>query len=174
MLADAQALPALAGVGAGKDFAGGAGQHRLGLGRPDRHIVDVGIVQPAGDAGPGLSTVEAPAHAIHLDARPHDVMIRGVNGQGGHPRDAHVGALLGHLNRELLPMLSTVTGAKERRGAGAGEDDVRIRRVEGDLPDVQRVHGGVQSLKARSLIPAAVDPVISASIDNLWLFGMDG
>src|SRR4029077_9086916 len=54
MLADTPTAPALAAVGAGEDLARRAGEHcALAIGN-DRGVVDIGVIEPARDAGPAL------------------------------------------------------------------------------------------------------------------------
>src|SRR5262245_37894449 len=174
VLGHSEALPALARVGAREDLAGRARQHRLGLADADGDVVNVGVFQPARDAAPGLAAIETAADAVDLDARPDDTMVRRVDGERRDPRDSYVLALFGHVDRELLPALSGVARAEERRRPRAGEDRVGIHGVDGDLPDMHRVHRRIETLETHASILTAVDPVVRAGIEDLCLRRMDG
>src|SRR6516165_12200009 len=107
MLADPQALPALATIGTGKDLARRAGEHRFGAVDADGGVVDVGVCD-ASDSSPPFPTVLAAAHAVHLDAGPYQAVVRGVDRQRRHARDPHIRTLFGHLGVELSPRAPTI------------------------------------------------------------------
>ncbi len=174
MLADAQAAPALAAVGAGEDLAGGAGQHGLGPVDTDRRIVDVGIIEAAGDARPGFPAVAAAPYPIDLDARPYGPMVGGIHRQRGHPRDPHIRAFLGHIGVQLVPMSPSVGRPEQRRRPGAGKDDFRVHRIKRDFPHRERVHRRVEPLEALAAVLAAVNPVIGAGEHRARLARVNG
>src|SRR5262249_35163352 len=139
ILADPEALPVLAAVGAREDLARGARKHGFAAVDHDSCVVDVGV-SDAGDPRPGLAAVAAAAHSVDFDARPNRAVIRRMAGQRGTPRDAAIWAFFGHFRRELVPTTAAVARAEEGRRPRASEDDLRIGRIERDLPDVQRIH----------------------------------
>src|SRR5271170_967932 len=173
MLADPEPLPAFTLVGAGKDFARRAGQHRLAVaGRADRHVMDVGIVEPAGDPSPGFAAIEAAPHAVDLDPRPDDMVVGGVDGQRRHPRDSDIRAILDHVDGQLPPLPPAIGRAEQGRGPCAGKDRVWVARIERDLPHIHLVHRRVEMLKAHPAVEALVDAVIGAGEDGTRLARM--
>src|SRR5271156_1506659 len=89
MLAYPQTSPTLTAIRTGKDLARGTGQHRLGAIDADRRVVDIGVVDP-GDPRPAFSAVTAETHAVDFDAGPYHPVVRGIDGQRGHPRNADI------------------------------------------------------------------------------------
>ena len=116
-------LPALAHVGGGIDLAGRAGQHLARVSGGDGHPVNVRM-NAALDVSPGVATVEAAIHAIHLDPGPYRAAVLGVHHQHGHHGRADM-ALLGHLHRQLGPAMATVLGPEE----GGGLDPTKMLSV---------------------------------------------
>src|SRR6516165_941373 len=173
MLADPEALPALATIGAGEDLTRGAGEDGLGAIDADRRIMDIGIVQSTGDARPALSAVRAAPHAIDLDTRPYETMVRRINGQCRNPRDTHIRAFFGHVDPEFFPVPPAVVRSEERRRAGAREDDLRIGRIEGHFPHMKRVHWRIEPLETLPAIFAEVNAVIGAGQDGARPFWMN-
>src|SRR5215469_6091015 len=108
MLADPQTLPALTAIGAREDLPRGAGQHGFGAIVADRRVMDVGIIEPAGDPRPALAAIAAAPYPVDLDPRPHDAVVRRVDAQRRHSRNADVRAFFGHVGAELLPMSPAV------------------------------------------------------------------
>src|SRR5215467_10855659 len=121
MFADIQASPTLPAIGAGKDFARGAGQDRLGAIDADRRIVDVGVSDP-GYPRPGFAAIATAPYPVDFDTGPHHPVIRRIYSQRGDPRDSHVGAFLGHIGAELVPVGSAVDRPKECGRPSPGED----------------------------------------------------
>src|SRR5262249_38608334 len=112
------------------------------------------------------------AHAVHFDAGPDVLVVDRVHQQGGHPGDAHVGALLGHGHGELVPMPAAVRGAEQCRRPGAGEDDVGGDRVDGDTPDGQLIHGRGRPLPVLTPVLTAVDAAVRATVHDTRVAGM--
>src|SRR2546425_624797 len=85
------------------------------LGGPtDGQVMDVRVGDPAGDDLPRIAAVLAVPHTVHFDAGPNVLVVYRVHQQGGHPGDAHIGALLGQCHRQLVPMPATVLGTEQR------------------------------------------------------------
>ena len=99
-------------------------------------------------------------------------MVRRIDGQRRHPRDPHIGTILGDLGLELLPVRAAVGRAVKRRRPGPGKDRVRVCRIDRDAPDVELVHRRFEPLKALPAIGAFVDPVIGAGEEGARLFPM--
>lgn len=167
LLPHLQLLPALTGVGAGEDFARRGGEDRLGLSHTDCDAVDVWVGQPAGNGHPGVPSIQAPAHPIHLNACPDGPVVLRVHHQRRHTGDDHRRALFGQLHGQFFPPLAPVPGAKHRRGSGPGKDGVRLDGINGQGPDMQRVHRRVQPSPARATVLAAIHPRVGASIDDV-------
>src|SRR5271156_4504858 len=159
MLADPQTSPALAAIRAGKDLARGTGQHCLGAIYADRRVVDVGVVDP-GDPRPAFSAVTAATYAVDFHPGPYHPVVRGIDRQRRHSRNADIRALLRHIGPELVPMASTVGRSKERRWPSSCEDGLGVRRIESDFPHVHSVHRRVEPLEVLPAVLAAVDAVI--------------
>src|SRR6516165_4946248 len=172
MLADPQAPPTLACVGARENLARGAGQHGFGAIDADRRVVNVGVVDPR-DPRPGFTAVVAATHAVDFDAGPHHAVVRRVDRQRRHPWNANIWALFGHLGPQLVPMPSAVARAEKGCRPGARENDLGVDRIERDLPDMQRIHWRIEPLEALPAILAAVDPVIRAGEYGARLFGVN-
>src|SRR5262249_21978845 len=99
---------------------------------------------------------------VDFDTCPDHAVIRGIDGQRSYPRDAHIGAFFGDVGRQLVPVPPAVARPEQRRRAGAGEDDVRVRWIESHLPDVEGVHRRFETLEVLAAIFAAVDAIIRA------------
>src|SRR5229473_2250425 len=172
---DPEPAPALAAVVACEDLARRAGQDRGAAIDRDRNVVDVGIGDPLRrDPGPAVATIGAAPDAIDLDPGPDNAMVRGIDGQRRDPRHADVGAFVGDVGRQLLPMRAAIRRAEECRGPRTGEDDVGIDRIDRDPPNIEAVHRRVEALEALPAIAAFVDTVIGAGEDRARLLGVHG
>src|SRR5215469_15102563 len=172
MLADAQAAPDLTAVGARKDLPRRARQYGRGAIDADGGVVNIGIGH-AGDPCPAFAAVPAAAYPVDLATRPDQTVVRGIDGESRHPGNAYIGAFLGHLHRQLVPVTPTIGRAEQRSRPRARKDDFGVDRIEGHLPDVQRVHRRVEPLETFAGIFAAVDAVIGAGQYGLRLFGVN-
>ena len=74
-LPDAQGLPGLTHIVAGKHFTRCADIHALGLRRRDCHGVDIRIIQTRLDVRPGVATVQAAEDTVDFYAGPDNAMI---------------------------------------------------------------------------------------------------
>src|SRR5262249_3773636 len=101
---DLHGLPGGAVIRAGEDFSRCDGQQRLGRPARDGQVMDVRVVYTSGDALPRIAAVLAVPDAVYFEAGPDVLMVDRVNHQGGHSGDAYIGALLGYLHRQLVPM----------------------------------------------------------------------
>src|SRR5439155_333311 len=172
LLADPEPYPVLAAVVAREDLARRRGQH----GRPaiddDPDVVDVGIVDAAGNAPPAIAAIGAVQHAVDLDPSPHIAVVGRIDGQRRDARDAHIRAFLGDRRRQFLPAAPAILRAEQRRRPGSGEDDVGIDRIDRDLPNVEPVHRRVEPLEALAAIAALVDAVIGTGEHRARLMRM--
>src|SRR5216684_8218713 len=172
---DPEPAPALAAVVACEDLARCTGQDRGAAIDRDRNVVDVGIGDPLRrDPGPAVATIGAAPEAIDLDPGPDNAMVRGIDGQRRDPRYADVGAFVGDVGRQLLPMRAAIGRAEECRGPRTGEDDVGIDRIDRDPPDIEAVHRRVEALEALPAVAAFVDAVIGAGEDRARLLAVHG
>ncbi len=161
-IADAEPLPALAAVMALEDLVRRCGQDPRAAIDQDADVVDVGVVDAAGDRLPAIAAIGAAPDTVDLDPSPDHAMIGRIDAERGDPRHPHVRAVLGHLGRQPLPAAPAVLRAEQRRRPRSGKDDVGIRGIDRDLPDMQLVHWRLESLEALPAIAALVDPVIGA------------
>src|SRR5712692_1615826 len=167
-----QALPALTRVGAGEDLTRGRGENHLGLAPTDCYAVDVRVAQPTGDGRPGLPAIQAPAHPIHLDARPDGPVVLRVHHERGHPGDDHRRALFGQFHGQLFPPLAAVLGAEHRRRFGPGKDGPRLGRINGQGPGVHGVHRRVQSFPTRPAVLTTIHPRVGAGVYDVRFPGV--
>src|SRR5215467_2311409 len=100
-------------------------------------------------------------------------MVRRIDGQSRHARNAHVRAFFRHLGRELVPMPPAIARPKQRSRPRAGENDRGVCRVEGHLPDMERVHRRVEPLELPAAVLAEVNAVIGAGQDRPRLSRMN-
>src|SRR6516165_4178592 len=134
--------------------------------------MDVRISDTAGDDLPRLAAVLAVPHAVYFEAGPDVLVVDRVDHQGGHSRDAHIGALLGYFHRQLVPMLAAIRGAEQRCRSGARKDNVGVDRINGEGPDGDLVHGRVQPLPMLAAVLAAVHAAVRATVHDTSVTGM--
>src|SRR5205823_7247862 len=91
-----------------------------------------------------------------------------------HPREAHVGALVGKLGIELRPRLPAITRAKDGAWARPGEQRIGLHRIERYRPDSLAAQGRGDGLEGDPTIIAAVDTVVRASKDHLRVLRLGG
>src|SRR5215469_13650011 len=172
---DLHGLPGGPVIGAGEDFPRCDGQQCLW--RTDRNgqVMDVRISDTAGDDLPRLPAVLAVPHAVYFEAGPDVLVVDRVDHQGGHPGDAHVGALLGYLHRQLLPVLAAIRGAEQRCRSGARKDNVGVDRIDGEGPDGDLVHWRVEPLPMLAAVLATVHAGVRATVhDNASITNASG
>src|SRR5262249_33652706 len=169
---DLHRLPGGAVIGAGEDFPWCDGQQRLRRPDRDRQVMDVRVGDTARYSLPRIAAVLAVPYAVYFEAGPDVLMVDRVNHQGGDPRDAHIGTLLGYLHGQLAPMPAAVRGAEQRCRPGARKDDVGVDRVNSEGPDGDLVHGRVQPLPVLAFILTAVYAAVRATVHDTSVAGM--
>src|SRR6266568_7732248 len=96
--------------------------------------MDVRVAQPTDAGRPGISPIHAPAHPIHLDARPDGAVVLRVHHERGHPGDDHRRAFCGQFYGQLCPPLAAV---RERNTADGWVPAKRVSGSAGAMAKAQ-------------------------------------
>src|SRR5271155_4689566 len=170
-LLDAQSLPGIAEIAAGKHFARCAGIEALGLRRRNRHRVNVRVVQTRLEVRPSVPTVEAAEDAVNFNPCPDNPMIVGVHDDAGDEGSANR-ALAGEVYSQFLPVQSPISRAIDPGGTRTGEENIRIDRVDGQRPDRWQSPIGADALPPRPSIVAHEQARIATCDNGMRVCGM--
>src|SRR5262245_64855039 len=88
--------------------------------------------EPAGWTCPGVAAVPAHPDAVDLDSGPDKLVIQGIYHQSSDSRRGDISALCRKIRREILPVLTAVPRAKERRRRRPDKHSTRFHRVDGN------------------------------------------
>src|SRR5215813_11571736 len=97
--------------------------------------------EPAGWKCPGVAAVLAHPDGVDLDSAQDKLVIQGIYHQSSDSRRGDISALCRKIRREILPVLTAVPRAKERRRRGSDKHRTRIHRIDGDPPNFVTIQG---------------------------------
>src|SRR5215831_4790269 len=124
--AHAESLPIDSAIGADADLIRESDQGGSGFAGQRFDVMNIRLVhEPAGRTRPAVATVLAYPYAVDFDSRPDELVIRGIYHQSSDSRRGDISALCGKIRREILPVLTAVPRAKERRRRGSDKHRTR-------------------------------------------------
>src|SRR4051794_38563261 len=102
---------------------------------------------------PSVPTVQAAEDAVNFHPCPDNARIVGVHNNAGHEGRAN-GALPGEVDSQFLPLLSPISRTIDPGRTGAGKEDIRLDRIDGQRPDRWQSPIGADALPPRPSIMA--------------------
>jgi hypothetical protein len=173
-LAGADRAPGGPLIGAQEDVIVRCGPDGFDRSATRRHTVHVHVGEALMNLFPCFASVRAAADAVDLDTGPERLWVIRIDDQTGDAWNANSRALLGEIDRELLPALSPIGRTKNGRGARPGIHHLWLAWMDCQGPDVKDIQRALHPRPACPGVVAAIQAAVGTREQHLWTLRMDG